>query len=70
VRWLLGRTEVLAERPAGDVFQRQMRYVGSDKGFDRITQYLGSVDAPFFAHLARRSPPRAIPDPPPTGEGG
>jgi hypothetical protein len=62
VRWLLDRTEVLAERPTGDVFQRQMHYVGSDEGFDRITQYLGSVDAPFFSHLARRSEPRAIPD--------
>jgi hypothetical protein len=66
VRWLLVRAPVLAERPTGDVFQRQMHYVGSDEGFDRITQYLGSMDAPFFAHLARRSEPRAIPDPPAT----
>jgi hypothetical protein len=64
VHWLLVRAPVLAERPTGDVFQRQMRYVGSDDGFDRITQYLGAVEAPFFALLARRSEPRSIPDPP------
>jgi hypothetical protein len=70
VLWLLGRRQVLAERPSGDVFQRQMRYVGSDEGFDRITQYLGSVEAPFFARLARRSTPRTIPDPPPGAGAG
>jgi hypothetical protein len=47
-----------------------MRYVGSDEGFDRITQYLGSVEAPFFARLARRSTPRTIPDPPPGAGAG
>ena len=71
VRWLLARAPALAERPPGDVFQRQMHYVGRDEGFDRITQYLGSVDAPFFAHLARRSQPRVIPDPlPPASAAG
>ncbi len=63
LRWLLETRELAAE-PSTDLFQRQMQYVASGKGFDRIAQYVGSVDSPFFRTLTRPAAPRRVQSPP------
>jgi hypothetical protein len=62
LRGLLETRELGAE-PSADLFQRQMQYVANGKGFDRITQYVGSVDSPFFRTLARPAEPRRVHQP-------